>query len=553
MHAEQIQPANRPFRIQRQQHPDPSTVVGRGLVSRVTSSPTCSKRDDALHHGDGYMPCACRSNTFLTGAEHTIAHLLRSHGYVTGFVGKYHLGFPLSASQRRGRATFGGAGRGLNYSELARTVQRFGGFDEALAVWGGNKQTARSPHHPEWMAAEASAFIHRAAASRRRFFLYFAPTVPHAPFVLPDALLANASVTPAGVTDDGRAALWQQRRSSLLSKLMGLGLVCRDYGECHELNYSGAEGRHNVAYRAPVALNERWLSRAWLHDGANFEQLRLARAFMSGLAWLDESVGDVLNTLKSAALRRDTLVIATADHGASFLGKGHAYEAGVRVPLMVSWPAALPRGVRSRRVATLLDIAPSLTAVASAMQASSPSAGGMLLSDPDVSFHGQSGLFSSPPDEVDERPVFFEVGYLRAVLQWPWKLLLINDVYDRCNPTASGCRNLHGQLVEVSTAMANSSGAKRYGLGSMTYDAPARHAAFCDRQQLYNLEVDPLEEHNVIDAHPVHYKELLRRLQVHVQLVEASNPAGTSLGVRQCALAHSRRSGVLNALSESAT
>eukprot|EP00966_Prymnesium_polylepis_P277176 6404197-Prymnesium_polylepis.1 len=78
------------------------------------------------------------------------------------------------------------------------------------------------------MAEEASGFIHRAAASRKRFFLYFAPTVPHAPFVLPDALLANASLTPAGVID-GHVTNWRQRRSSLLEKLTGLGLACRDY------------------------------------------------------------------------------------------------------------------------------------------------------------------------------------------------------------------------------------------------------------------------------------------------------------------------------------
>ena len=55
---------------------------------------------------------------------------------------------------------------------------------------------------------------------------------------------------------------------------------------------------------------------------------------MSGLAWLDASVGTVLDTLRHEGLERETLVVETADHGASFLGKGHAYEAGVRVPLI---------------------------------------------------------------------------------------------------------------------------------------------------------------------------------------------------------------------------
>ena len=197
--------------------------------------------------------CRCGSvvqtryrNLVPASAWHTTSTFVLVHTCSTG---KYHLGFPLPASQRRGRATFGGAGRGLSYSELVHTVRQYGGFEEALAVWGGNKQTARSPHHPEWMAEEASSFIRRAAARRRRFFLYYAPTVPHTPFALPDSLLANASLTPAGLIDDGRLVSWQRARSALLSRLRGLGLSCRDYTECISHGYAGSEGRDNAAYR----------------------------------------------------------------------------------------------------------------------------------------------------------------------------------------------------------------------------------------------------------------------------------------------------------------
>ena len=123
-------------------------------------------------------------NTFLTGAEPTIAHALRKRGYATGFAGKYHLGFPLPAHLRKGRATFGGGGRGLDYAQLSEAVRKYGGFDQTLAVWGGNKQTERSPHNPEWMAATSADFIGEAAGRRQPFFLFFAGTVPHAPFAM---------------------------------------------------------------------------------------------------------------------------------------------------------------------------------------------------------------------------------------------------------------------------------------------------------------------------------------------------------------------------------
>ena len=63
------------------------------------------------------------------------------------------------------------------------------------------------------------------------------------------------------------------------------------------------------------------------------------------------------------------------------------------------------------------------------------------------------------------------------------------------------------------------------GLGNMTYDAVARHPAFCDRVQLYDVASDPLEQDNLARAQPRVYAELLGLILKHVQRVEAGNPA----------------------------
>ena len=486
-------------------------------------------------------------NTFLTGVEPTIAQALRDKGYATAFSGKYHLGFPLPAHLRKGRSTFGGGGRGLDYEQVCDVVRKYGGFERTLAVWGGNKQTEKSPHNPEWMAAGAVEFIGDAARRAQPFFLFFAGTVPHAPFSMPASLQVNVSRTPSGDVPFVRE--WQQRRNGVLHRLRALGLVCRDYRQCHRMTYEGADGRHNSAYERPVATNEPWLHAPWLYAPEMFEQARLARLFLSGLAWLDDSLGSVLRALDEHRLRDDTLVAYCADHGASYLGKGHVYEAGVRVPLVVRWPRAAARGVRVTQPVTLLDVVPTLLAAARAtgtMHTHGSSlmdllrGGGSGNGGGGGSGGGSGGGGGGTDDAaalVPERPIFIEVGYARAVIRGPWKLVVVNDLEDRCRPSAPGtCRNLHGEHIDkyqcnftannhTGSRLKDKDGNIVVNQCNMTYDAVARHAGFCDRRQLYNLDDDPLEQRNVVDAHPQLYDELLQLILRHVRRVEEANPA----------------------------
>ena len=498
-------------------------------------------------------------NTFLTGSEPTIAHRLKRSGYSTCFVGKYHLGFPLPKNQRRGRATFGGGGRGLGYSEISDVVRTYGGFEETPAVWGGNKQTAQSPHNPEWMAAQAAAFIQRAAkeSPAKPFFLYFAGTVPHTPFSLPASFEVNVTRTPAGIVPF--EPQWQDRRNAVLRRLVRAALVCKDYRQCHgrggkplpeggteNANYEGAEFRKTSrGYQRPLALTDPWLDGQWLYTEPNFEQARIARVFAAGLAWLDDSIGTVLDALRDANAYKNTLVAYTADHGASFMGKGHVYEAGIRVPLIVRWPERIRAGTISHQPVALLDVTTTLLSAASAESEAESLHGHNLLplmvgsgsggGEKAAEAVGSAGAAAAPP-------VFIEIGYGRAVLRGPWKLFVLNDAIDRCQQAEDGsCRNLHGELIDryqCNFTANGHMGNRVVGACNMTYDAVARHAGFCDRKQLYHIEKDPLEQNNVVEAHPELYDELLELIIAHAHRVEPSNPAianrtpGTAL--RQC-------------------
>jgi len=249
--------------------------------------------------------------------------------------------------------------------------------------------------------------------------------------------------------------------------------------------------------------------------------------------------------VRGLGIKDRTLIVYTADHGASFLGKGHVYEAGVRVPLIIGGGAG---GIGAQRVTApvaLIDLAPTLLAAAG------------LEVEPD-SLHGRSlvplltnGLpaataatsaASSAAAWSSSRPIFIEIGYARAVVRSSWKLVVVNDVIDRCRSPSDGtCRNLHGETIDryqCNFTANGHMGNRLVGACNMTYDAVARHAGFCDRKQLYHLTEDPLEQHNVVDEHPELYDELLELIIAHAHRVEPSNPAilnrtpGTAL--RQC-------------------
>ena len=93
---------------------------------------------------------------------------------------------------------------------------------------------------------------------------------------------------------------------------------------------------------------------------------------------LDDGVGRVLKKLADLGLRENTLVVFTSDNGGvglSELGptptsnaplrswKGHMYEGGIRVPLVMAWPGQLPANTTQTAYLTGTDFLPTLADV----------------------------------------------------------------------------------------------------------------------------------------------------------------------------------------------
>ena len=88
---------------------------------------------------------------------------------------------------------------------------------------------------------------------------------------------------------------------------------------------------------------------------------------------MDDSVGAVLKKIDELKLADDTIVIFTGDNGGLMLatdnrparvGKGSAYEGGVRVPLLVRYPKKIAAGGESDAAVMTIDFVPTILELA---------------------------------------------------------------------------------------------------------------------------------------------------------------------------------------------
>jgi arylsulfatase len=98
--------------------------------------------------------------------------------------------------------------------------------------------------------------------------------------------------------------------------------------------------------------------------------------YEAGMLEVDDNVGKIMNYLETKGIKDNTIVVFTTDNGAEvftwpdggmtpFRGaKGQILEGGMRVPMLVQWPAQIPAGVVENQLMSGLDWLPTLVAAA---------------------------------------------------------------------------------------------------------------------------------------------------------------------------------------------
>ena len=102
------------------------------------------------------------------------------------------------------------------------------------------------------------------------------------------------------------------------------------------------------------------------------------RTYCAMVFRLDQNVGKILDELRSQNLERDTIVVFLSDNGGQTApgmssgasngpfrgGKTTVLEGGIRVPMLMRWPAALPKEKKVDATVSALDLVPTFVAAA---------------------------------------------------------------------------------------------------------------------------------------------------------------------------------------------
>lgn len=297
----------------------------------------------------------------VPASEITLPEMLKSKGYRTLMLGKWHLGETATARpEARGFDEFLGFLQGAalflpsNDPNAVNARQDFDPIDKFLwanlpyAVVNNNKPGRFAPkgYVTDYLSDEAAKAID--ANKNRPFFMYLAYNAPHTPL---------------------------QALKSDYDALSGI--------ENHRLRVYGAM-----------------------------------------IKSLDRGVGQVLKAVKDAGLEENTLIIFTSDNGgANYIGlpdinkpyrgwKMTFFEGGIRVPFLVKWPAKIQKGTVLPHATAHVDIFATAAAAAGADMPTDRVMDGVNL----VPFI--TGENTAAPHQT----LFWRSGHYRTLLAGDWKI-----------------------------------------------------------------------------------------------------------------------------------
>ncbi|MFN4259281.1 MAG: sulfatase [Gemmataceae bacterium] len=200
------------------------------------------------------------------------------------------------------------------------------------------------------------------------------------------------------------------------------------------------------------------------------------------ISLMDEYIGQMVAELKKRQLFDNTLIVFFSDNGMPFpRAKGTIYDSGIGTPLLFSWPRRIPAGSTHEGLASVIDLAPTFLDVAGSPQPADMQGQSMapILKDP-----RQPGR----PYVFAERNWHNCDEHMRCVRTDKYKL--IRNAYLELP---------YGNPSDVSSSPSWHSLQRLKKEGKLTAEQARLFEKPRPRVELYDLEKDPWEFHNLAD------------------------------------------------------
>ncbi len=297
------------------------------------------------------------------GSQQTLPKLMRSNGYRTAIIGKWHLkSHPV----------------GFDYWNILPGQGDY--YNPDFIKLG--KDTTYTGYVTEIITRETLRWLEQ-RDKEKPFFLMMHHKAPHRNWMPAlknlDLFKDSTFVLPGNFFDsyEGREALKRQKLT--VSEHMDVRLdfkVPCDSCDTTDVNFWAPEEYYRRMARLTGTEKNIWdaayksdIDR--FYEGMNDNEItqwkynRYMQDYLRCIVSVDESVGQVLDYLDESGLKENTVVIYTSDQG-FYLGehglfdKRFMYEEAFRTPLMIRFPKNISPGVISDDFVLNLDIAPTI-------------------------------------------------------------------------------------------------------------------------------------------------------------------------------------------------